>query len=395
MKISLFNNTDIGGAYRAAKNYQRVLSASGKFSVDYFNLSEYKNKKVKNFEKLIELRRKLHSKSVRFIRFKQSARFFSLIEKNYSKSIVPLTKSSDVINIHWLGNGFTDLSQFMNETRPIIMTLHDSWILTGGCHLPGSCLGLAQECNNCPDVRSRHSQLLIDKDYLQKREFINKQNVLLVSPSAWLKKVVEQKVQKECTEIPNPFIPSKKCLKKHDLRKKLKLNTQTRLIMVSGVGIDKNRNKGGMLLQELIQNVQENIKYPIKLLVVGNVTPIKHKNIISVGLVKDQSEMADYYRLADVFVSLSKVENLPYAVIEACYYGAYPVCFKAGGVSEILTKANYGKLIRPGDFDSLCQSIVEYLRNPCRESLPEVKNNIISSYGTKKFLKCFENICKF
>ena len=63
----------------------------------------------------------------------------------------------EVIHLHWVNHGM--LSARHRRLRgPLVWTLHDSWVFTGGCHSPQDCLRYQQQCGYCPELRSQREQ---------------------------------------------------------------------------------------------------------------------------------------------------------------------------------------------------------------------------------------------
>ncbi len=54
-----------------------------------------------------------------------------------------LVKEADVINLHWINEGFLSLKSILLLAalkKPLVFTLHDMWAFTGGCHYSGDCV---------------------------------------------------------------------------------------------------------------------------------------------------------------------------------------------------------------------------------------------------------------
>ena len=61
----------------------------------------------------------------------------------------------DIVNLHYVGEGFVPIRNLPDIGVPIVWTLHDSWPFTGGCHLPGSCDRYLESCGKCPILGSK------------------------------------------------------------------------------------------------------------------------------------------------------------------------------------------------------------------------------------------------
>ena len=63
----------------------------------------------------------------------------------------PLVLNADVIHLHWINFGFlsiNSLQKLIELKKPIVVTMHDMWYFTGGCHYSKDCLHYKNECGN-------------------------------------------------------------------------------------------------------------------------------------------------------------------------------------------------------------------------------------------------------
>ena len=51
----------------------------------------------------------------------------------------------DIVHLHWVGDGFLKVETLPQLNRPLIWTIHDSWLFTGGCHIPFDCTRYRQK----------------------------------------------------------------------------------------------------------------------------------------------------------------------------------------------------------------------------------------------------------
>ena len=76
------------------------------------------------------------------------------------------------------------------------------------------------------------------------------------------------------------------------------------------------------------------------------------------------SNIADFFRQADVFVFSSINEAFGLVLIEALSQGVPTVSTDGPGPSEIIAKATYGRLVPVGDFRAMAKGIVEFCQSP-------------------------------
>lgn len=99
-----------------------------------------------------------------------------------------LETNPDIIHIHSFYNLLNDseIGKIISTKIPIVFTLHDERVLTGGCHCTDGCLNFKSVCNKCPQANGIfHSRVSSEK--LTWNEFLTKnQLVTLVCPSEWM-----------------------------------------------------------------------------------------------------------------------------------------------------------------------------------------------------------------
>jgi glycosyltransferase involved in cell wall biosynthesis len=79
------------------------------------------------------------------------------------------------------------------------------------------------------------------------------------------------------------------------------------------------------------------------------------------GKVEDVSELANYYRAADVLVHTSRWESFPLVFFEAGLYGVPVVAADVGGVGEAVTDGENGLLVPPGDVETTVAALRKLL----------------------------------
>jgi glycosyltransferase involved in cell wall biosynthesis len=78
--------------------------------------------------------------------------------------------------------------------------------------------------------------------------------------------------------------------------------------------------------------------------------------------------VADYLRAADAFVFPSESESLPLALIEAMGCGLPALASNVGGIPDIITDREDGRLIPPYDEDAWQAAIIDLMKNPAAAS---------------------------
>ena len=100
-------------------------------------------------------------------------------------------------------------------------------------------------------------------------------------------------------------------------------------------------HKGGKRVLELA-NMLKDTPYHFILIGVKEDEVEQHDNVLMIPRTENQSILADYYSLADIFLILSVRENFPTTCIESLSCGTPIVGFDTGGTSETAVYP-YGK----------------------------------------------------
>jgi len=408
MKVVILSNTDSGGgAAIAARRLNDALINNGVQShmlvlekksanekVVALSLSPLRKKILKGFtyfEYLFQRKILLKDKTVSM---------FSTNNVGVDVSQHPLIQNADVINIHWINFGFLsmrDIESLYALNKPIVWTLHDMWLFTGGCHYSGECTQFEQNCSACPIVYLKKTPSLLWK----KKELIFKnKKINIVAPSQWL---VDESKKASLTKnanaicVPNTLNSSLFTnLNKEEACKKLGLDTSKKYILFSAANPNDVR-KGFSYFVEAVERLKKEYANhaQLELLVMGkeqkafSSLALKVNNL---GFITSEEKAALIYSVASVFVIPSLEDNLPNTIMEALSCGTPCVGFAIGGIQEMIKSGVNGYLAQPRDEKDLTKGIIEVLNSSA--NLEEgARNWMLEKYSNeviaKQYLKVF------
>ncbi len=408
MKVVILSNTDSGGgAAIAARRLNDALINNGVQShmlvlekksanekVVALSLSPLRKKILKGFtyfEYLFQRKILLKDKTVSM---------FSTNNVGVDVSQHPLIQNADVINIHWINFGFLsmrDIESLYALNKPIVWTLHDMWLFTGGCHYSGECTQFEQNCSACPIVYLKKTPSLLWK----KKELIFKnKKINIVAPSQWL---VDESKKASLTKnanaicVPNTLNSSLFTnLNKEEACKKLGLDTSKKYILFSAANPNDVR-KGFSYFVEAVERLKKEYANhaQLELLVMGkeqkafSSLALKVNNL---GFITSEEKAALIYSAASVFVIPSLEDNLPNTIMEALSCGTPCVGFAIGGIQEMIKSGVNGYLAQPRDEKDLTKGIIEVLTSSANLEagartwmLEKYSNEVIA----KQYLKVF------
>jgi glycosyltransferase involved in cell wall biosynthesis len=272
----------------------------------------------------------------------------------------PAFERADVIHIHVLHGSYFNLwaLPLLAWRKPVVVTLHDMWLLTGDCVYSDGCERWQTACGSCPVVaRPRRERGAIGgRDLTRLNLAIKRQafaqipprRLRIVSPSRWLDAMVGQS---HLAWAPRRVVPYGIDLEQFaptemaGARRALGLPAEKLLLAAVAASWD-NPYKGGDLLLEIAAAVHE--RKLARVVAAGRMAPATRQRFLERGaIVKDGLHGPDVVRqifsACDGALVLSRQENLPFVVIEALACGCPPIATSTGGIPEMFASGRHGR----------------------------------------------------
>ena len=379
LKILILSSYDVGGASIAAIRLHEALLKSG-YQSRLLTLHKTKNDIPEHYqfqvsgglpEKFkLKLRQRAEHKLRNSLRVPENENLsgkYSIPVASYEVHKSPHWKWADVVNLHWV-NEWISAENLMAHAgdKPMIWTLHDEHLFTGGCHYSESCRGFETDCHDCPLLRNSSLPEIASLSLKAKLHAFQQfpPRMKIVAPSQWMVDKARRSSLLSNLEGKRIFnsldrqifhpVPVDVCREVLDIpREKIVLLTVTQ-------SLDDER-KGFRILKEALESkpLPENWF----LLTVGkldaniSIKGIEHKHL---GSIQDHRLMAIIYNSASVFVHPATEDNLPNVVAEAQMCGIPVAGFRIGGMPEMVNKEN-GFLAEEVHPDSLLDAIEKTL----------------------------------
>ena len=280
---------------------------------------------------------------------------------------------ADVVNLHGLHTNFFNYLALpsMGRRKPMVMTLHDMWALTGHCSHSHECQRWKTGCGKCPhlDVFPPVGRDATAIEWRLKRWVYRRTPMIIVSPSVWLADLARQSILGEYPihHIPNGVDTSVyRPLDKIDCRERLGVPKDRFVVMFASAALN-NPGKGGDLLLAALQQLPASLKDKLVLLLVGDRSEALVRSLdieaVSLGFVAEDQCKAMAYSAADIFVLPSRAENHSLVLLEAMACGTPGIAFDVGGNPEIVRHMQTGLLARPGCAEDLSANITRMLED--------------------------------
>lgn len=277
----------------------------------------------------------------------------------------------DIIHLHNLHDSYVNLPMLFSYIKKknirVIWTLHDCWAFTGHCpyFTIAKCDKWKTGCMKCPQPLI-YPKMYIDTSKImykiKKKIFSDVEDMTIVTPSAWLKELVEDSyLKKYKTVVINNGINLEKFRPiESDFRKKHKIKDEQ--IVLLGVSFAWGVRKGLDVFIDLFNRLD---KEKFKIVLVGtneNVDKGLPSGIISIHRTNSQEELAEIYSASDLFVNPTREENYPTVNMESIACGTPVFTFRTGGSPEMIDDA-CGRVIDYNDVDSLEKEIINFSKN--------------------------------
>lgn len=273
---------------------------------------------------------------------------------------------ADVVLLNWLGDQTVSIEELSKISKPVILRNADMWFLLPITHYPKSSTGKS--------LGGLMLHLLGYVLFFQhekrrervKREFLKKNVVGTVSPSAWLRDVsaAHQSLGgKENVHIPNTidtdfWFP----VSKAEARSRLGIAGDDFSIGFGAAGGLRDPRKGGTLMLKAFQSLQKQFSSDgrrLRLDIFGQDRPVNGLGLESVFFhgIMSSEQLKDFYSAIDIFVTLPSVEGFPNTVVEAASCGTPTIAPNVPGMPDIIEDHVSGMLVTRENVDELVDRI--------------------------------------
>jgi len=291
----------------------------------------------------------------------------------------------DIIHLHNLHANYFDLRILpaLSARYPVVMTLHDAWLLSGHCAHSLDCVRWKTGCGSCPylSVSPPIKRDATAFNWRRKKSIYLGSRVHVVSPSQWLldKATDAHSILKpailSARVIPNGidlsvFRPAPKA----QARQELNISQDAFVLLFVAAGSraklsQKDLYKDYATIQSALEVVSSKImkSRPVVFMALGGKS--SEETYIGKTLVKflpyvnNAPDLVKYYQASDVYLHAAYAETFPTVILEAMACGVPVIVTAVGGIVEQVLDGVTGFLVDKFDAHSMAVRILELVSN--------------------------------
>lgn len=272
----------------------------------------------------------------------------------------------DIVHVHCINGHFVNIYRIIqwlkNNRIKTVLTLHAEFMHTANCGYSFDCEKWKTGCGNCPRLKRETKAWFFDRTHDSWLKMKNafegfSEDLVVTSVSPWLMERAKQSPilckMKHLTILNGVDTDIFKPYKTNDLRSSLGLKATDKIVLhvTADFSLNPDHIKGGYYVCNIANRMKnENVQY----IVAGPYDQTKQypNNMLMLGKIANQVELAKLYSMADVTLLTSKKETFSMIVAESLCCGTPIVGFEAGAPEQITIK-EHSEFVTYGDVDAL------------------------------------------
>ena len=294
----------------------------------------------------------------------------------------------DIIHIHNPQGGYFDLRSLrtLSAHTPIVMTLHDPWLVSGHCSYFIDCSKWQSGCGACPDLQRRPS---LKRDgthgnWIRKQSILRNSRLHIASPSQWLLDIAKSSIISEgaqdYTLIRNgvdtgTFTPIEESETEGE---NLTADVFTASYVVNS-NLITNPYKDFSTIKDMaifLSKLLNGTNKRVRLLAAGADGPKQILDNVSIefmGYIRSERELATLYATSDVYLHAANADNYPNTILEAMSCGTPCIATETGGLGEQISHGTKGLLVGRNKPREMAMAVISLMKN--RSLLREMSMN--------------------
>jgi glycosyltransferase involved in cell wall biosynthesis len=279
-----------------------------------------------------------------------------------------------IVHCHNLHGRYFDLRAlpWLSAQVPVVLTLHDAWLLSGHCAHSLECERWRIGCGHCPDL-TLDPPVRRDataSNWERKRDIFERSHLHVATPSAWLMRKVRDSMLAGALAdgrvIPNGvdldvFHPAER----RSARAALGIPEETRVILFAATDVRRNPWKDYETIREAVSRASTRLSgQSVLLLAIGEAAPRERLGSVELRFLPQQGDSEDVarcYQAADVYAHAARADTFPNTVLEALACGTPVVATAVGGIPEQIEDGRTGFLVPAGNAEAMSDRLTQLL----------------------------------
>jgi len=308
----------------------------------------------------------------------------------------------DVLNLHWVNDGFMRIETLPRFRQPVVWTLHDMWPFAGGEHYVGESQRYKEGYTRANRPANETGPDINRWIWNRKRKAWSRMSdMVIAAPSCWMAECATNSALFRGLRVevmPNGidherFRPLEHAMARHMLG----MPGDKKLLLFGAGSASSDRRKGFHLLAEAIRKLEQQVvPEDYELIVFGAASGDAAFRMKThyLGNLQDEISIALVYAAADVFIAPSIEDNLPNTVLESLSCGTPVVAFRTGGIPDMVSHMENGYLAACFDTTDMAQGLKWILENKERWNRlsQEGRNTVESTFTLRHSAKRYRDL---
>ena len=296
-------------------------------------------------------------------------------------------------------NIFTLLEHLKKTNTRTVFSMMDDYAFTGKCTFVKDCEKYMKECGPCPYYKEYPYSYFFD---FSKRIFRRKKRIyegfdeLTITGVKWSCEMAKKSVLTRnipIVHVDHPINYDEVFYPRDykELKEKLSIPASNKVVLTAVSA--KAVRKGGIYFLELAKRMQDCLDFTFVFVGYNRDDWEIPSNMITIGYVASQDELAKYYSMADVYICTALSDTFPTTCLNALGCGTPLIGFNTGGVPYMAPEP-IGRYVDAKDVDAL-ERECRQLTKKGKDIITRTRNYAVNTYSEpvifEKFLKIYNN----
>lgn len=273
----------------------------------------------------------------------------------------------DLVHCHNLHNRYFDLRALpaLSRRLPVVVTLHDMWLLTGHCGHAFACERWRSGCGRCPalDTPPEVRRDATAYNLRRKAAILRRCRLHVTAPCRWLLDLARR-------SILGPAIVGAEVIPYGIDLEVFRPGDRDAARAESGLPGDRPvllcmaAARTTFKEFDVLRAALGRLDRPALCVALGDVQPTERHGQVELRFMAgslDPARVAAFHRAADVFVQPARADTFPNVVLEALACGIAVVASAVGGIPEQVREGETGRLYQQGDPVGLAAALAALL----------------------------------